>query len=81
MIEKIPRRIIQTEKSRDLPLLAKAAVTNLRLLNPNLSTCFSMTSKSKNSLTKSFLNIGRCSTRSPYGIQRYDFSGISQSIV
>jgi inositol phosphorylceramide mannosyltransferase catalytic subunit len=40
MIEKIPRRIIQTEKSRDLPLLAKAAATNLRLLNPNFEYLF-----------------------------------------
>ena len=40
MIEKIPRRIIQTEKSRDLPLLAKAAVTNLRLLNPSFEYLF-----------------------------------------
>jgi hypothetical protein len=40
MIEKIPRRIIQTEKSRDLPLLAKAAATNLRLLNPSFEYLF-----------------------------------------
>jgi inositol phosphorylceramide mannosyltransferase catalytic subunit len=40
VIEKIPRRIIQTEKSRDLPLLAKAAATNLRLLNPNFEYLF-----------------------------------------
>ena len=30
MTEKIPRRIIQTDKSADLPLFAKAAATNLR---------------------------------------------------
>jgi hypothetical protein len=40
MIEKIPRRIIQTEKSRELPLLAKAAATNLRLLNPSFEYLF-----------------------------------------
>jgi len=40
MIEKIPRRIIQTEKSKDLPLLAKAAATNLRLLNPDFEYLF-----------------------------------------
>jgi hypothetical protein len=32
---KIPRRIIQTDKSRDLSLLARAAAMNLRLLNPD----------------------------------------------
>ena len=40
MTEKIPRRIIQTAKSADLPLLAKAAMTNLRLLNPNFEYLF-----------------------------------------
>jgi mannosyltransferase OCH1-like enzyme len=40
MTEKIPRRIIQTDKSRDLPLLAKAAATNLRLLNPDFEYLF-----------------------------------------
>ena len=40
MMEKIPRRIIQTEKSRDLPLLAKASATNLRLLNPTFEYSF-----------------------------------------
>jgi hypothetical protein len=38
--EKIPRRIIQTDKSTDLPLMAKAATTNLRLLNPNFEYLF-----------------------------------------
>ena len=40
MIAKIPRRIIQTDKSRDLPLLAKAATVNLRLLNPDFEYLF-----------------------------------------
>ena len=40
MTGKIPRRIIQTDKSTDLPLLAKAATTNLRLLNPDFEYLF-----------------------------------------
>ena len=40
MTEKIPRRIIQTDKSADLPLFAKAAATNLRLLNPDFEYLF-----------------------------------------
>jgi hypothetical protein len=40
MTEKIPRRIIQTDKSAALPLLAKAAATNLRLLNPDFEYMF-----------------------------------------
>src|SRR5260370_566043 len=38
--EKIPRRLIQTDKSRDLPLLARAATVNLRLLNPDFEYLF-----------------------------------------
>jgi mannosyltransferase OCH1-like enzyme len=37
---KIPRRIIQTNRSTDLPLLAKAAIKNLRLLNPDFDCLF-----------------------------------------
>jgi inositol phosphorylceramide mannosyltransferase catalytic subunit len=40
MTGKIPKRIIQTDKSRDLPLLARAAVMNLRLLNPAFEYLF-----------------------------------------
>ena len=36
----IPRRIIQTGRSRDLPLLHRAAVANIRLLNPEFEYCF-----------------------------------------
>jgi hypothetical protein len=36
----IPRRIIQTGKSKQLPLLAKATATNLRLLNPGFEYLF-----------------------------------------
>lgn len=35
MNSKIPKRIIQTNKSLDLPLLEKAAVANVRLLHPD----------------------------------------------
>jgi hypothetical protein len=44
MEEKIPRRIIQfyyqTDKSKDLPLLAKASAANMRLLNPDFEYLF-----------------------------------------
>jgi len=36
----IPRRIIQTGKTRDLPLLAQAAVANLKCLNPEFEYLF-----------------------------------------
>lgn len=40
MAQEIPRRIIQTDKTANLPLLAKAAATNLRLLNPDFEYLF-----------------------------------------
>ena len=40
MNSKIPRHIIQTGKSLDLPLLLKAAVANVRLLNPDFEYLF-----------------------------------------
>jgi len=40
MTDKIPRRIIQTDKSKDLSLLARAATVNLRLLNPDFEYLF-----------------------------------------
>lgn len=40
MTANIPRRIIQTDKSRELPLLSRAATMNLRLLNPDFEYMF-----------------------------------------
>jgi hypothetical protein len=40
MNSKIPKRIIQTGKSLDLPLLSKAAMANLKLLNPDFEYLF-----------------------------------------
>jgi hypothetical protein len=37
---KIPKRIIQTDKSLDLPLRSKVAVANVRLLNPDFEYLF-----------------------------------------
>jgi hypothetical protein len=35
IMTEISKRIIQTEKSKDLPLLGEASAANLRLLNPD----------------------------------------------
>ena len=40
MAREIPKRIIQTDKSRELPLFARAAAVNLRLLNPEFEYLF-----------------------------------------
>jgi hypothetical protein len=40
MTQKIPKRIIQMDSRKDLPLLAKAVIKNLRLLNPDFEYVF-----------------------------------------
>jgi hypothetical protein len=79
MIKKTRRQIIQMEKRTDLPLLAKAAVTNLRLLNLKFEYLFFDDAKSRNLLMPSFPNIARCLIHSPYGFSGTISSGISQS--
>ncbi len=36
----VPKRIIQTAKTADLPLVCQAASANVRLLNPGFEYCF-----------------------------------------
>jgi inositol phosphorylceramide mannosyltransferase catalytic subunit len=73
MTEKIPRRIIQTDKSADLPLLARAATSNLRLLNPDFEYLFF-----DDSQVEQFIDVEFPQYRPVYNsftarIQRYDF--------
>jgi inositol phosphorylceramide mannosyltransferase catalytic subunit len=72
MTAKIPRRIIQTDKSADLPLLAKAATVNLRLLNPDFEYLFF-----DNAHVEQFIDVEFPQYRSMFDafsapIQRYD---------
>jgi hypothetical protein len=73
MRPRIPKRIIQTGKSSDLPLLAKAAVANVRLLNPDFEYLFFDDKgvndfiRQEDSEYQSIFNSFR------YPIQRYDF--------
>jgi inositol phosphorylceramide mannosyltransferase catalytic subunit len=73
MIEKIPRRIIQTERSRDLPLLAKAAVTNLRLLNPKFEYFFFEDAQVEEFIDAEFPEYRSVFDSFSKRIQRYDF--------
>jgi inositol phosphorylceramide mannosyltransferase catalytic subunit len=73
MIEKIPRRIIQTEKSRDLPLLAKAAAANLRLLNPNFEYLFFDDAQVEEFIDAEFPQYRPVFDSFSVRIQRYDF--------
>jgi hypothetical protein len=73
MIEKIPRRIIQTEKSRDLPLLARATTTNLRLLNPSFEYLFFDDAQVEEFIDAEFPEYRPVFDSFSRRIQRYDF--------
>jgi len=72
----IPKRIIQTDKSHDLALLSKAAVANVRLLNPDFEYFFSMIKELKNSFMKNSRNIEGCSNRFAFPFSVMISSGI-----
>jgi hypothetical protein len=72
MDQKIPRRIIQTNKSRDLPLLPKAAATNLRLLNPNFEYLFFDDAQVDEFINAQFPQYRSLFVSFPARIQRYD---------
>ena len=73
MTEKIPRRIIQTDKSRDLSLLAKAATTNVRLLNPDFEYLFFDDGQVEKFIDARFPQYRLAYDSFPAQIQRYDF--------
>ena len=72
MAEKIPRRIIQTAKSRDLPLLARAATVNLRLLNPDFEYLFFDDTQVEEFIDAEFPQYRPVIDSFPVRIQRYD---------
>jgi hypothetical protein len=72
MTEKIPRRIIQTDKSADLPLLAKAASMNLRLLNPDFEYLFFDDAQVEEFIDAEFPQYRRVFDTFSARIQRYD---------
>ena len=71
--EKIPRRIIQTDKSRDLPLLARAATANLRLLNPDFEYLFFDDAQVEEFIDVEFPQYRPVVESFSERIQRYDF--------
>src|SRR5579884_1272445 len=72
MAERIPRRIIQTGKSRDLPLLARAAAMNLRLLNPDFEYLFFDDVQVEEFIDTEFPQYRPIVDSFPVRIQRYD---------
>ena len=73
MNSSIPRRIIQTSKSLDLPLLEKAAVANVRLLNPDFEYLFFDDRQVEEFIDKEFPEYRSVFDSFPIPIQRYDF--------
>lgn len=72
MTGKIPRRIIQTDKSANLPLLAKAAAANLRLLNPGFEYLFFDDAQVEAFIDAEFPQCRAPLDAFPVRIQRYD---------
>jgi len=70
---RIPKRIIQTGKSLDLPLLSKAAVANVRLLNPDFEYLFFDDLQVKEFIDSHFPEYRHEFHSFRYPIQRYDF--------
>ena len=72
MAEKIPRRIIQTDKSRHLSLLASAATVNLRLLNPDFEYLFFDDTQVEEFIDSEFPQYRPIIDSFPVRLQRYD---------
>jgi mannosyltransferase OCH1-like enzyme len=70
---RIPRRLIQTGRSRDLPLLEQAVVANLRLLNPDFEWLFFDDAQVEAFIDREFPQHRRVFDGFPVRIQKYDF--------
>jgi len=69
----IPKRIIQTAKNFDLPLLSKAVVANIRLLNPDFEYMFFDDAQVEEFIDTQFPEYRKIFDSFPVRIQRYDF--------
>ena len=69
----IPKRIIQTGKTRCFTLTQRACTTNLRLLNPDYDWCFFDNTDVERFIDAEFPQYRRVFDSFPYPIQRYDF--------
>jgi hypothetical protein len=69
----IPLRIIQTAKHRDLPPLARAAASNLKLLHPDWEYLFFDDGDIRRFISQEFPQYKRAFESFPRAIQRIDF--------
>ncbi len=73
MQSRIPKRIIQTGKSADLPLQNRAMMANLKLLNPDFEYLFFDNSRVEAFITREFPQYRNAFDSFQSPIQRYDF--------
>src|SRR6187455_954640 len=73
MAARIPARIIQTGKHRDLPLVAQAAVSNLKCLNPGFEYLFFDDADVTAFIRQEFPEYQELFASFPFRIQKYDF--------
>lgn len=73
MHNSIPKRIIQTGKSANLPLKEKASVCNLKLLNPDFEYLFFDDQQVEVFIDIRFPQYRQLFDSFPYRIQKYDF--------
>src|SRR5882757_9673989 len=73
MHDRIPPRIIQTAKSRDLPLMAQAAAANLKCLNPDFEYRLFDDADVSAFVQGEFPQYLKVFQSFPYRIQKYDF--------
>ncbi|MBX3347829.1 MAG: hypothetical protein KF747_03715 [Nitrospira sp.] len=69
----IPKRIIQTSKSLDLPLLERAALANVKLLNPEFEYMFFDDRQVEEFIDNEFPEYRDVFHSFPVPIQKYDF--------
>jgi hypothetical protein len=73
MAKQIPARIVQTARTRDLPLTAQAAVANLKCLNPGFEYCFFDDGEVDAFVQTEFPQHFELFCAFPHRIQKYDF--------
>jgi hypothetical protein len=73
MTARIPRRIIQTGKSRDLPMVARASAASVRALNPDFEYLFFDDAAVEQFIDTQFPQHRPLFDAFPYRIQKYDF--------
>lgn len=69
----IPKRIIQTGKSRDLPMVARASAASIRALNPDFEYLFFDDSDVERFVDTHFPQHRKLFDSFPYRIQKFDF--------